>query len=262
MGVKFTLEEILEAASDVSGFSVDQIRGDYSTLGSTQSGVVFWRKIVIGEAVDRGITMHDLSDGLERTVASLYQYRRQVRSWSHDNTNPNHSAWASANARLLLAIHDRREASTKELKATLPQDNSVCTDKDAIWCPLCGSCSCPRKKGGNNCPLHSPESFHGTSKLLREQMTIGLRDLKSELKEFELPPPPPVPPMMQRNREERKQVQAKTETFVVTGTSPELRRRYRQFRAANIERDEALLLCVGMVLADSQLGSVRVVEVE
>ena len=43
----------------------------------------------------------------------------------------------------------------------------VCTGVAAVWCPLCGDCSCERQSTGERvedseaCPLHAPSSQHG-----------------------------------------------------------------------------------------------------
>lgn len=57
------------------------------------------------------------------------------------------------------------------------EDQDLCTDLSANWCPTCGDCACPSPEDAKDhpdCPLHSEESRHHSDESLRARLERSL----------------------------------------------------------------------------------------
>jgi len=69
----------------------------------------------------------------------------------------------------LKKIRDKLVQSPLSGSEEVPDGVPECTGTTAVWCPICGDCSCKRDESGefpegqedDSCPLHSKESAHG-----------------------------------------------------------------------------------------------------
>lgn len=101
-----------------------------------------------------------------------------IRSFKYKELCPQcHGARVVPDGRADLAEFIRLQCrDIPRLEAVLAkpyEDQDLCSDLSANWCPVCGDCCCPSPEDGRDypdCPLHSEDSRHHSDDSLRAKL--------------------------------------------------------------------------------------------